>query len=81
MSEAKPPKADVRQKIMKIFLVLATFIAILAIGEIWFNILDNVLVIKILGTVFVIGGLLAVYMMISESMDENKKMKDDNYLN
>ena len=81
MSTKQPEKSDLKQKILKTFMALATVVALVIIGEIWFDILDNDLFVKILATIFVIGGLLVAYMIISDSMEENKKMKDDNYMN
>jgi flagellar motor component MotA len=74
-------RTDLKQKILKVFLGLVTLIALVVIGEIWFDILDSNLFVKILATIFVIGGLLVAYMIITDSMEENKKLKDDNYMN
>lgn len=72
---------NLKRNLLRILMFLVSVVALIFIGEIWFNILDSEIFIKIVATVFILFGLLAAYMIFADSLDENKRMKDDNIIN
>ena len=58
----------------------AISMAILVLLQTWTSVLDNIVFGKIISTLVVIGLLAAFVMAVFDDFFENKKLKDDNYL-
>jgi protein-S-isoprenylcysteine O-methyltransferase Ste14 len=67
--------------LLKSIAIVVVLLALVGLGQIWFNIFSPEILWKVVASLVIIGGLVSVLIAILMDIDENKKMKDDNYLN
>ncbi len=70
----------VAKNMAKLIAVCVLGIGILLIGEIWFDILKDTFFGKLLVTLFVLAGLGGFVMAVWDDFFENKRLKDENFL-
>lgn len=60
--------------------IAATAISVLIMGQIWCDMLNEIIFGKIIVTLIIIGGLAGFGIAMSSDFFESKKLKDENYL-
>jgi len=68
------------QKMSYVIGVCSVLITILLIGEIWFDFLENSMLGKLLVSLFIVAGVAGFVMAVWDDFFENKKLKDEGYL-
>lgn len=68
------------EKLGKTTGVLASVLSILILLQIWFDAFQYAFFFKITATIIIIGTLLAFAIAVFDDFFENKKLKDENYL-
>lgn len=68
------------EKLGKTTGVLASALSAIILAQIWFEAFQEAFFIKITVTIVILGALLAFVIAIFDDFFENKKLKDENYL-
>ena len=55
--------------------------AALLLAQLWLDLFTDIVFWKLFATVLIIGGVISVVLAIRQDMGEEKKMKDDTYVN
>lgn len=55
--------------------------AALLLAQLWLDLFTDIVFWKLFATVLIIGGVISVVLAIRQDMSEEKKMKDDKYVN
>lgn len=66
--------------LLKIIMSIAVVAAIVAIIQIWAPFLDSVIFWKILMTLGIVGLVAGFLIVVQLDFSENKRLKDDNYI-
>ena len=68
------------QKIMRFIVMLVLFAAVLVIIQLWTNAFEWLLLGKVLGTLTILGGVASFVIASQEDVANEKKLKDEDYL-
>lgn len=68
------------QALVKSIVVLTIFGAALVLAQIWLNLFETVVFVKLLVTLLIVGGVVTFIIAVKSDMSDEKKLKDDKYL-
>ena len=60
--------------------VIAAVISAMILGQIWFDLFKDLIFGKMIGTLVIVGIIIAFFIAVFDDFFENKKLKDENYL-
>lgn len=67
--------------LLKSVAVVIVLLAATALAQIWFEVFPEAIFLKVMISLVIVGAVASILIAITLDMDENKKMRDDKYLN
>lgn len=68
------------QALVKSIVVLTILGAALVLAQIWLSLFETVVFVKLLVTLLIVGGVVTFIIAVKSDMSDEKKLKDDKYL-
>lgn len=68
------------QALVKSIVVLTILGAALVLAQLWLNLFETVVFVKLLVTLLIVGGVVTFIIAVKSDMSDEKKLKDDKYL-
>lgn len=66
--------------LVKSLIFMAVILSAVVLGQLWFTFLSDDVFVKVIVTIVVLGVLVSFILAVSSDMAEDKKLKDDNYI-
>jgi hypothetical protein len=68
------------QTLFKSMIFLVVGIVVLILAQMWLHLFDIIIVWKLLGTLVLLGVLAAFLIAVKQDLNDEKKLRDDKYL-